>query len=69
MDTNSRTTFLAKLDKDLRGVESPYTFRIVRGAGRVVRYRAKKKTGPMLRRAIPGPSIGLCPFIDNRRIA
>lgn len=69
MDTNARTMMLARLDKDLRGVESPYSFRAVHGAGRARRYRIKKKTGSMLTQIMPGPFAGFGAFVDGRRVA
>lgn len=69
MDTNHRKVFLAKLDKDLEGENSPYHFKLCFGAGRWHHYRAVKKTGHILKRWIPGPASGLRPFVGSRRIA
>lgn len=69
MTADNRKLFLARLDKDLRGAESPYEFRVVRGAGRHVRYRAVAKSGVWLHRIDPGPFAGLRPFVNGRRIA
>lgn len=69
MTSNERTMFLAKLDRDLRGVESPYTFLIAYGASRAVYERAAKKSGPLMRRVLPAPFAGLGAYVDGRRIA
>jgi hypothetical protein len=69
MDSNGIKVFLAKLDKDLEGINSPYHFKVCFGAGHTHKYRENKKSGPIKRTIVDRVIIGLRPFVGDKRIA